>query len=369
MDHARLAQMAAPALEALITSAPAGVVLVSASGDVVAINDAFTSLCGLDGRADGLHRVDDLAAAMDVRDVRGAALPDGQSPVDIAASGGRLDETPLTLRVSGDGRARPVTCTVVPIHDGGAAVGAVIVVREPARGADQAALEESQAALRVLVADRERVQAEERRRIARDLHDELQQSLAALNMRLGMAEDVIDDDPAEARQWLQEAQRNVMDASSATRRIIEDLRPQGLYHRALVGALRDLGEAFSQRTGVRCEFEPVPAEMPEPPEEVADCIYRVAQESLTNIAKHADATRVTMRLEKRSDGVMHLSVADDGRGLDEPTARYREGSFGIIGMAERVRALNGEVRISGQPGRGTTVEADIPAPSAPTGRA
>ena len=362
--------MCGPALVALLEGMPVGAVVLSSDGSVLALNPAFMAVTGLQHDVLDLRTAADLEAAVELRDLAGAPMPDGASPLAIALAGGRLDAVPMLVRAVGDGGARPVTCSVVPIGGPDAVVGALLLLAEPAgKAPEQAALEESQAALRVLVADRERVQAEERRRIARDLHDDLQQSLAALNMRLGMAEDVLDSDPAEARQWLEESQRNVMDASKATRRIIEDLRPQGLYHRALVGALGDLVSGFTDRTGVECVFDPVPADMPEPPEEVADCLYRIAQESLTNIAKHADATQVSMQLVRRDDGAMQLRVVDDGRGLDVPTARYQSGAYGLMGMAERVRALNGEMRISGQPGRGTTIEADIPpAPRPPTGR-
>jgi len=100
--------------------------------------------------------------------------------------------------------------------------------------------------------------------------------------------------------------------------------------------------------------------MHEPPEEIADCIYRIAQESLTNVAKHADATAVRMRLEFTPAGPARFTVIDDGRGLDVPTAQHRVGTYGLLGMSERVRALNGHMRVTGAPGRGTTVEVEIP---------
>lgn len=361
--------MAMAALDALLASTPMGVALIDADGGVAIANGALAHVLGIDAAAPGLGHVSDLDALVEFRSADGTHLAENDSPLARARDGTALPDTPMLVRGRGADAARPVVCGVTPLAPGGAPSGVLLTVCEPAgEQSDRAALEESQAALRVLVADRERVQAEERRRIARDLHDDLQQSLAALNMRLGMAEDALDTDPAEAREWLQESQRNVIEASRATRRIIEDLRPQGLYHRPLLSALRDLVEGFSDRTGVPCDFTSLPGEMPEPPEEVADCIYRIAQESLTNIAKHADATQVHMHLERDDTGDLHLRVADDGRGLDEPTAHYRRGAYGLIGMSERVRALNGNMRISGSPGAGTTVEADIPAPRAPIGR-
>ena len=362
------APLPAAALAAAFATLPVGMAVIASDGRVVVMNHALVAMCGLGGGDARPIRVAQIAELLDVRDEDGALLPEGRSPVDVAAAGGRLDEAPMIVRAVGAAEARPVACAVTPIDDGDGWSGALLTIRDrPLAGTDRAALEETQAALQVLVADRERVQAEERRRIARDLHDDLQQSLAALNMRLGMAEGALDHDSAEARQWLEESQRNVIEAAAATRRIIEDLRPQGLYHRPLVGALRDLIDSFSARTGVACDFAALPDAMPEPPEEVADCIYRIAQESLTNIAKHADATSVHMRLERTPAGVMRLSVIDDGRGLDVPTARYQPGSYGLLGMSERVRALSGEMRVTGSPGRGTTVEADIPSGAAAGG--
>ncbi len=351
----------AAALAAAFAALPVGMAVIADDGRIVVMNEALAAMCGVGERDARPTRAGELAALMDIRDADGAPLPEGQSPIEIAGDGGSLPEAPMIVRVVGSAQARPVACAVTPIDDGDGWGGALMTVRERlAVTDDRSALEDSQAALRVLVADRERVQAEERRRIARDLHDDLQQSLSALNMRLGMAEDALAHDPEEARQWLVESQRNVIDAAGATRRIIEDLRPQGLYHRALVGALRDLADAFTARTGVECDLAALPDAMPEPPEEVADCIYRIAQESLTNIAKHAGATSVHMRLERSTTGAMRFTVADDGRGLDVPTARFQEGSYGLLGMSERVRALNGEMRVTGSPGKGTTVEAEIP---------
>ena len=366
--HRRAVPIPAAALAAAFAVLPVGMAVVASDGRVVVMNEAFGAMCGL-GSGEALPtRAGQVAELLDFRGEDGVPLPEGRSPIEVAAAGGRLDEAPMIVRAVGSAEARPVACAVTPIDDGDGWSGALLTIRDRLlAGAERSALEDSQAALRVLVADRERVQAEERRRIARDLHDDLQQSLSALNMRLGMAEDALERDPAEARQWLDESQRNVLDAAGATRRIIEDLRPQGLYHRALVGALRELVDAFTARTGVACDFAALPSEMPDPPEEVADCIYRIAQESLTNIAKHAEATSVHMRLERTPAGAMRFSVADDGRGLDVPTARYQPGSFGLLGMSERVRALNGEMRVTGSPGHGTTVEADIPSGAAAGG--
>jgi signal transduction histidine kinase len=360
----------ATALAAAFGVLPVGVAVIASDGRVLVMNEALGAMCGLGPGESGPTRAGELIEILDIRAVDGTALPDGQSPIEIASAGGRLEEAPMIARAVGSAEAMPVACAVTPIDDGDGWAGAVMTVRErQATTADRADLEESQAALQVLVADRERVQSEERRRIARDLHDDLQQSLAALNMRLGMAEDALEHDPEEARQWLEESQRDVIEAAGATRRIIDDLRPQGLYHRALVSALHDLVHGFTERTGVACDFAALPAGMPEPPEEVADCIYRIAQESLTNIAKHAEATSVHMRLERTAAGAMHFTVADDGRGLDVPTARYSPRSYGLLGMSERVRALNGEMRVTGSPGQGTTVEADIPLGAAAGGPA
>lgn len=351
----------AAALTAAFASLPVGMAVIGDDGRIVVMNEALEAICGVERGVPRPTRAGELAAFVDIRDADGAPLPKGQSPIEIAGDGGTLLETPMIVRVAGSAQARSMLCAVTPIGDGDSWGAALMTVRERlAVTDDRSALENSRAALRVLVADRERVQADERRRIARDLHDDLQQSLSALNMRLGMAEDALAHDPDEARRWLAESQRNVIEAAAATRRIIEDLRPQGLYHRPLVGALRDLVDAFIARTGVDCEFFAAPDVMLEPPEEVADCIYRIAQESLTNVAKHAEATLVHMRLERSATGAIQLTVVDNGHGLDVPTARLREGSYGLLGMSERARALNGEMRVTGSPGNGTTVEVAIP---------
>jgi PAS domain-containing protein len=148
---------------------------------------------------------------------------------------------------------------------------------------------------------------------------------------------------------------------ASTRRIVNDLRPQSLEDLGLVPALENLLGQFSQRTGVACELDvegdTADALMASPA--VTTCLYRVTQEALNNVAKHAQASAVQVRLATAAGGQVWLRIHDNGRGMST-AERHRPESFGLLGMHERVRALGGVVRVDSQPGAGTTLEVLVP---------
>jgi signal transduction histidine kinase len=213
--------------------------------------------------------------------------------------------------------------------------------------------------LRDLIAERERLQDEERKRISRELHDGLQQVLTALNLKLGMAEDAIADDPEAARRWLDEAQESVIETSQDIRDMIKALRPRGLAGRGLRDALDALTQSQEGLGLMTCEFSGEGLTGDEPDPEVGDCLYRVAQEALTNVLKHAAATRVQVIVADGAENTVRLQVIDNGRGINHARGTTRDG-LGLVGMRERVAAVNGTLRVASEAGAGTTVEAIVP---------
>ncbi|HEX7637678.1 MAG TPA: sensor histidine kinase, partial [Burkholderiaceae bacterium] len=149
-------------------------------------------------------------------------------------------------------------------------------------------------------------------------------------------------------------------ALRSTRRIIADLRPQVLEELGLVAALHDLGEVHTARTGTPCQVETDESldhlELPPP---VSGCLYRVAQEAMNNIAKHAHASRAGIALHRGDDGELHLRVTDDGCGF-AADAGPRPQAFGLMGMAERVHAVGGRLSILSGSQSGTVVEVVLP---------
>ena len=144
---------------------------------------------------------------------------------------------------------------------------------------------------------------------------------------------------------------------SASRRISADLRPLMLDDLGLTAAADWLAHNFTNRTGIPCELVIGSGDL-DLPDPYATAVFRVLQESLTNIAKHAQATQVEATLEREADDVV-LTVHDNGKGFETGGAR-KPGSFGLVGLRERAYLLGGEVAVRSSPGQGTTVELRIP---------
>jgi PAS domain S-box-containing protein len=213
----------------------------------------------------------------------------------------------------------------------------------------------TQAELASLAAKANEVREQEKSRIARELHDELAQTLTALKMDAGWLRENLGPIPDAAKEKFAAMMDMLNSAVAATRRIAADLRPLVLDDLGLVPAIEWLTQTFTQRTGVECQFDAdEELELGEP---YATAVFRIVQESLNNVAKHANATRVHVRVERHAD-VLELSVQDNGVGFTVGAQRKPE-SLGLAGLRERAHLLRGEVRVDSGTG-GTRVEASIP---------
>ncbi|MBE7939650.1 PAS domain S-box protein [Ramlibacter aquaticus] len=200
------------------------------------------------------------------------------------------------------------------------------------------------------------IREQEKSRVARELHDELAQSLTALKMDALWVRDNLQGDTDTLRAKL-DGMLAMLDASvAATRRIAADLRPLVLDDLGLGPAVEWLVHSFMQRNGIACELEgDADLELPEP---YATAVFRMVQESLQNVAKHAQATEVHV-VVAREEGGLRLRVVDDGVGFDTALPR-KTASLGLAGLRERAQQLKGKVSVRSMPGRGTEVEAWIP---------
>ena len=195
-----------------------------------------------------------------------------------------------------------------------------------------------------------RAQEAERRRVARELHDELGQSLTGVLLQIDHAIRVPDEaDLEEAREG---ARRSLEDV----RRIARDLRPDTLVELGLPSALNALATRFTRQSGVTVDRRLDP-DLPALDEDVEVVLYRVAQEALTNVARHADARHVTLALG-RGDGAVTLTVDDDGRGVRSFVGHEARG---ITGMRERALLVHGRLWIGNAPTQGTRVRLEVPA--------
>jgi signal transduction histidine kinase len=230
-----------------------------------------------------------------------------------------------------------------------------------------AELERSQQELRALSAVRESIQEEERKRIARELHDELAQKLTVLKLQLqALASALPANEPGLINQT-QDMNLLLTATMHSVGQIAADLRSAVLDQLGLVPALRDLVDKFSQQTKIDCEFSVHPPDL-SVDNRLASTLYRMVQESLTNVARHAQATEVIVSLYGDASGKIGLDINDNGKGFSRDEQGERT-SFGLIGMRERAAMLGGEMKIHSKPGDGTSIEFIIPPPRSSVGPA
>ncbi|HEV8632115.1 MAG TPA: sensor histidine kinase [Thermoanaerobaculia bacterium] len=200
------------------------------------------------------------------------------------------------------------------------------------------------------------IQEAERRRLARELHDGIGQTLTALKQQLDVVEQTATDLPAPARARLRDAGELATQALRETRELSRLLRPQILDDLGLEPALRWLGRTFAERNGVACDINIAGLEG-RLPAELETLAFRLVQEALNNVARHAGARRTEVAARLTGDELM-LAVSDDGRGFD-PAAVEGDGS-GLRGMRDRVELFGGRMDIASRPGEGTRILATVP---------
>jgi len=259
--------------------------------------------------------------------------------------------------VRAGGAEFPIDASVSRVQLRGAGLYIVILRDVTERRRAEQALKRSQQELRGLSKAANEALEAERRRTARELHDELGQSLTALKMDLESLRSALPPGQPDLGGRLQSMHVLLDGTIAATRRIAADLRPLMLDDLGLAAALDWLTHNFSTHTGIATDLviDDTVAQVPEP---IASALYRITQESLTNVAKYAQATTAEIRLERDGDCVQ-LLVRDNGRGI-EPADQEKRGTFGLLGIRERVTLLGGEIAIKGESGRGSEVRARIP---------
>jgi signal transduction histidine kinase len=210
--------------------------------------------------------------------------------------------------------------------------------------------------LRALAARMESAREDERRRIAREVHDQLGQALTGLRFDIAWLQARVAEQPALCKKT-GEMSGLVDEMVQAVRRIAMALRPVVLDDLGFIPAVEWQIQEFEARTHIRCEFRTSLAGVDlEPPKAIT--LFRILQEALTNVARHAGASRVLVRLT-REDDTLVFSVNDDGAGFDPQRVEVRH-SLGLLGMRERASLVGGSVSVAGRPGKGTEVTVRVP---------
>jgi two-component system NarL family sensor kinase len=209
--------------------------------------------------------------------------------------------------------------------------------------------------------------AEERNRLAREIHDTLAQNLAGITLYLEAAEQALPRASARAREGVHRALDLARTAMQEARRSVADLRAGPLQDRTLPEAVGELAAQTARETGAALDYAP-PEDFPRLPARIEAGLYRIAQEALTNIARHAHAAQIGVMLQRDVDTVL-LALVDDGAGFDpehlaQPVSAGEddEGHFGLVGMGERARLLGATLELESAPGEGTRLEVRVPLP-------
>ncbi|MBL8380952.1 MAG: PAS domain S-box protein [Burkholderiales bacterium] len=361
-------------LTLLLESTGDGIFGIDLDGRCIFINRAAAAMLGLDAAATLGRNMHDLVHHSHAD---GSHYAETDCPIFRAFRKGEPCRVDSEVFWRADGRAFEVEYSSYPILDAGQVQGAVITfldITERRRAeellrrandelesrvdARTGELSAALARLRELAAHAHSVREEERKRIAREVHDELGSLLVALKLDVTWLQRRIGD-----REDLQfkcrSMARLIEGAVENVGRIITDLRPSILDHQGLIAALEWQIAEFRDATELQCDSRiHIAAGVAPPDGAAASAVFRIFQELLSNVARHAGATQVEIIVTLEAE-MLSITVRDDGRGATM-AAFDRPGSFGVLGMRERARHLGGDLRITSQPGAGTRVSLNVP---------
>lgn len=332
---------------AVFEAAPDGILVVDAEGRILDLNPAAERMFGYGKEELVGSEVETLvpAASRSTHRSERSAYVDDPHPRPMGIG--------LELRgVRKDGTEFPVEISLSPLEaDGETRV--ISIVRDVSE----------RKRLRQFGAGTLRAAEEERRRIARELHDDTAQRLAGLLIRLRLARQA--EDEGERDEMLEQVREEVLASAEAIRRVARGLRPPALQDAglgtAIRGHVRERLEASSLEAKV--EIDPVGDRLAG---EAMLAVYRIVQEALSNVLRHAGAEEVRIRV-RGVDGQVVAEVVDDGSGFDVPeSVEGIDGGLGLVGMQERAALAGGRLEIESAPGRGTTVRVLVPLPEEET---
>lgn len=261
------------------------------------------------------------------------------------------------IAVKKDGSVIPVEISLSPLPTPeGMLITAALRDITNRKNAEKA-LEESYLAVRRLSEHLQNIREEERTHIAREIHDELGQQLTILKMDVSWLNKRIGDDSSETGKKIKDLLAMLDHTIKTVRRISTELRPSVLDDLGLVAAMELHLNEFEKRSGIHIFFSQPETEL-RLTDPVKNALFRIFQESLTNVARHSGAKKVKVKLEKKKNEIV-LLIEDNGVGFDERKASAKK-TLGVLGMKERAAGIGGQYLISGKPGKGTTIMVTVP---------
>ncbi|MYN47431.1 PAS domain S-box protein [Pseudoduganella sp. FT93W] len=339
------------------------------------IQHASDAIISTDEHQRILHANPAAAAMFDttVQAMEGAPLqhylPRGQRQYSDSGQGRYFGETGIRLRMKGrragdylvtgqraHGQLFPLEGSISALNENNHSIYTIILRDITERKQVQERLEQSYAQLRELSAALQTIREEERKYIARELHDDLGQLLATLRGDLALLKRAQQYGPA-ARKLLAGMDTLLMSAISSLRRIASNLRPRALDEGGLYYALESLRQDFVNRYSIACQMQASEEDLILN-DTYSTEIFRIVQEALTNISRHAEASKVLLSLQRQQYD-LKIEIQDDGRGIAEQDMD-KAMTFGLLGMRERVRALHGEISIIKDGGTRISIRLPLP---------
>jgi len=349
----------------IIENVPLPLAVLNLDLRIRTVNDAFRSLSGPAGSFDG-RLFGDVAARLGIDGIQAqleGLVSDGASSQRFDFEREAAGEQRRVFRVSGcvlqPHQERVLLVTIEDVTTGSEAQRLLVIERERLAKEVQSTTQQlgrTQEELRALTARLMQTQEDERRRVARELHDDVSQKLALLANDTQRLEDQIKKNPAAAKE-LRDLNRRISELSQTIRGISHRLHPSAIEDLGLSSALKNIVEEFGARENMPVSFtrRNVPADLPL---DVATNVYRIAQEALRNVSKHAGKTHLKVSLVG-FDQRIQLEVADFGEGFDASSGRS---GLGLVSMEERARLLHGTLNVESAPGKGTRVTVQVPVP-------
>ncbi len=341
---------------AILESAMDAVIAIDDSQRIVLFNQAAEAMFGC-SRAQALGQSLDRFLPQRFRDVHAAHIAAfGRAGI----TNRRMGHNSVLSALRADGAEFPIEASISKAGAGGAHLYTVILRDITRRQADEDALRQSREELRELSAVVLQAREDEKSRIARELHDELGQQLTALKMDLAWARGRLPPGNPDLAAKLDSMNATLDQTVTATRRIAADLRPLMLDDLGLAAAAEWLVDDFQRRSGVACDLDMEDSDAVSALDAAtATGLYRMLQESLTNVTRHAQATLVHVSM--RVDGIdAELRVEDNGVGI-RAEDHAKAGSFGLKGLRERAHYLGGNAEIAARAEGGTCVRVRVPA--------